>query len=366
MSDEYGNEEWVAELIQKLKRESDDKNLDDIEHKKNNNVPKILYRYRKADNNNINTLDPRKLDKEVFENQEWLNSKKYPDEQHSKRFTEHAIWLSHPNNFFDVNGNKENNSDNPLKTNVDSVLIFSDESLQEYALNILIRENLENICGKEETRNIILKDMNCKKDIIPVFKETAKKNGVTDIDELMCQITEKSKDKERIDNYRKSITERIFNGLGIACFTTDKHSDYMWENYADSGKGFCLEYDMTKYRETDRQKMEMFPVYYTDKNNNMDILIDFDYNRKSWNCKILPIILTKHISFKNEKEWRLVIGKECCENGSYCPFIKPSKIYLGYAMTRKTKKEIKKIADKMDILVISIEKGNSPNTYYEH
>jgi len=94
----------------------------------------------------------------------------------------------------------------------------------------------------------------------------------------------------------KEATDMFFRNRGVTCFSESNIEILMWSHYAKSHTGFCLEFDtsfapFSKAREVDYSKS--FPEL-----NPTQILIDKD--------KFEPLIisLTKHKSWKYEKEWR--------------------------------------------------------------
>ncbi len=351
MTDPY-NEPWVKEFLDDL-RKTKDADIDSVLSEKTPRIPKILYRYRTINDKNCNTLDERYI--------------KFI------KFINHPIWLSHPYKFANKSSDTTSDSDGsspPLEKEVDSVIYFSDEALHRYALIQEIRKYLEDYYGEKETHNLI---DNSRLDGCPITldrlkslaSDVAKNKGISDTNEVFTQLSKNA--ESQIAYYKKSIRDRMYERLAIGCFTTDKYSDYMWQNYADNGKGMCFEYDMTQFKDSAREKKELCPVYYTDEIVDMSDLIheDIDKDNEYWNTQILPILLTKKILYCQEKEWRLVIGGIGSEDGSLYPFIKPSKIYLGPLVSRNSRRRVERLAKRVNVPVVLLKKGDAPNTYQE-
>jgi len=351
MPDHY-NEPWVKEFLDDL-RKTKDADIDRVLSEKTKRIPIILYRYRTINTENCNTLDKR-----------WIKS---------QGLINHPIWLSHPYKFTNRSSDMISDSAESLpqfENEVDSVIHFSNEALHRYAFIQEIRKYLEDYYGEKETHKLIdyprLEEFPTQLDgLKSLASEVMRKKGILDTDEVFTQLSKKAEDQ--IEYYKKSIRDRMYKGLAIGCFTTEKYSNYMWKHYADNEKGMCFEYDMTKYKDSARQKKEMYPVYYTNEIIDMSYLIHEDRDRENeyWNTHILPILLTKKICYHQENEWRLVIGNIGSEDGYLCPFIKPSKIYLGPLVSRNSRRRIERLAKKINVEVVQLKKGDVPNTYHE-
>lgn len=343
MTDPY-NDPWVKEFLDDL-RNTKDADIDSVLSAKTPRIPIILYRYRAINNENCKSLDKR----------------------------DYSIWLSHPYKFTNRSSDQITESDgsSPLyEKEVDSVIHFSDKALQRFAFIQEIRKYLEDYYGENETRSLIndQRQTGCPitlDRLKSLASDVAKNKGISDTNEVFTQLSKNA--ESQIAYYKKSIRDRMYERLAIGCFTTDKYSDYMWENYADNGKGMCFEYDMTQFKDSAREKKELCPVYYTDEIVDMSDLIheDIDKDNEYWSTQILPILLTKKIQYHQEKEWRLVIGGIGSEDGSLYPFIKPSKIYLGPLVSRNSRRRVERLAKKINVQVVQLKKGDAPNTYQE-
>jgi len=87
---------------------------------------------------------------------------------------------------------------------------------------------------------------------------------------------------------------------GISCFSEKNDDLLMWSHYADSHKGFCLEFDCNREPFT-----KMYPVQYSKEIPVVDpekVLINTDNNIEI----IERLLLSKYIDWQYEKEWRII------------------------------------------------------------
>ena len=130
--------------------------------------------------------------------------------------------------------------------------------------------------------------------------------------------------KERIDNSKQqmlSLITTFFPILSafskrfstIACFSEDVKSILMWSHYADSHKGFALEYDFQPTLTKPLEKGALFPVVYSDERLDASVYITWEFLRimgvASRNPDItsaFKVALHKSRLWEYEREWRLV------------------------------------------------------------
>lgn len=105
------------------------------------------------------------------------------------------------------------------------------------------------------------------------------------------------------------IKEQGVYEVSVSCFSEENDNMLMWSHYADSHKGFCLEFD-TNYDPFTK----MFPVTYSEDIPEIDankIINNSDNNLET----IKVNLLHKYIDWEYEKEWR-VLHKE--KTTSFC------------------------------------------------
>ena len=99
----------------------------------------------------------------------------------------------------------------------------------------------------------------------------------------------------------------------IACFSEDVQSILMWSHYADSHKGFALEYDFRPTLTQPLPRAGLFPVVYSDGRYDASAFLTWGMftilGIKSINPDILASIkaaLYKSKLWEYEKEWRMI------------------------------------------------------------
>ena len=153
----------------------------------------------------------------------------------------------------------------------------------------------------------------------------------------------------------------------IACFSETPSSPPMWAHYADSHKGFVLEYEFQDYftpclnckNECVFRHYELlYPVIYTKTRFNAKDFFSSYWSQiilmnapvkvfipKDDDLAIYKVLIHKSKDWEYEKEWRII---------SHCeayPMIKqrPTAIYLGAKMKNANKNYLIKIARKLKI-----------------
>ena len=130
----------------------------------------------------------------------------------------------------------------------------------------------------------------------------------------------------RMENNLKRQCLKIKQVFLLTCFSEDVKSILMWSHYADSHKGFCIEYDMEKVSQLYRDFL--YPVIYQDQCydfTEMAIMLDASYYQAMKALEILNVnteyclkdvtnniyvpLLIKAKEWSYEKEWRIVVHK---------------------------------------------------------
>lgn len=147
----------------------------------------------------------------------------------------------------------------------------------------------------------------------------------------VCMIFPKMDRRILRETVRASIDDEIDNQLygmkkkfRIACFTENNIFPLMWAHYADSHKGFCMEYDLTKL--PDGYRYGILPVIYSDKRYDATNAVI----TRNTNLLMNPYYF-KSSHWKYEKEWRMVITEGLVADGEYYADFHDgiSGIYLG-------------------------------------
>lgn len=179
---------------------------------------------------------------------------------------------------------------------------------------------------------------------------------------------------KEIPQYRKQILQAIEKAKEflktyphIACFSETPTSPPMWAHYADSHKGFVLEYDFDNYftpclncqKKCKFRHYELiYPVIYTNTRFNakdffasywahfmlMEAPVEV-FIPKDDELAIYKTLIHKSIDWEYEKEWRIISQ---CETYPKIT-LRPIAIYLGAKMEEENKNRLIKIACNLEI-----------------
>lgn len=194
--------------------------------------------------------------------------------------------------------------------------------------------------------------------------------------------------RKEIYKYLSSLASAKYR---VACFVQDwgnpyEYDDLMWAHYAQSHKGFCIEYDVegifdsTKFRgysisymdyfnkfyygslSIEQQKQILingfFPVVYSSKRQMVSAGYAYRIGKGKSTSRIkndveinfLRSLLTKNLIWKYEREWRLIVCDELVKNlGHKIPFPFAKTIIPGHCASRELKLLLKGIADRLQI-----------------
>ena len=141
-----------------------------------------------------------------------------------------------------------------------------------------------------------------------------------------------------------SLDKRLYkmkNSLRIACFTENCLSPLMWAHYADSHKGFCIEYDLRKLAYGYR--WGLLPVIYSNKRYDATKALTV----RNSNMAMNPYFF-KSSHWKYEKEWRMVVPSNMFEDEEYYADFSDgiSAIYLGLESHKEHEDKIREIVKK--------------------
>lgn len=158
----------------------------------------------------------------------------------------------------------------------------------------------------------------------------------------------------------------------IACFSEDVTSNVMWSHYADSHKGFVIEYDFNDYINRcincekqclNRHNESLLPVRYSEErfdathlliySANLFLMQQFIQNGTALlddQLVVYKALLNKSTDWSYEKEWRLISlsdNPNCMEQIT----LKPKAIYLGFDTRPINSKILKQLAKEKNIPV---------------
>lgn len=158
--------------------------------------------------------------------------------------------------------------------------------------------------------------------------------------------------EEILDNVDKIISKHVKdnnnsyrNKTWVTCFSERYNSILMWSHYADSHKGFCIEYDFSNEKEL---SCLLSPVLYIDQTYDIR---EHDFNGEGLEfCTLL-----KSIEWNYEKEWRITICNLENARNEFLTICKPTAIFLGACIKDDNRKLLIDFARKNNIKVYQME-----------
>lgn len=204
---------------------------------------------------------------------------------------------------------------NSMKCLIDEVVWFSRPASfnDPFDCGIYIDER-----KKEDTIQEVIDEqlISLRKQGMPITKEH------TDINEY---------DIQAFDNYRSGIYELI-QSIGVYCLSSCNNDILMWGHYADSHKGFCVEYERNSSNILGNAAV---PVTYQ---HEFPSLTGGQVTSKGSDFDQLWTVKSKHWEY--EKEWRVMSS----EGGKAYQFpIKIKSIIFGARMSAENKYTLRKL-----------------------
>ncbi|MDT3367539.1 MAG: DUF2971 domain-containing protein [Bacteroidota bacterium] len=229
----------------------------------------------------------------------------------------------------------------------DSLLYFDINGIEQ-----VIEDNSRNHAGilyqwkllkkRVSDSNIPLESLDDKTRKIVLSSEDDIKNYFHSV-EFQQNLQELKKDcRDALSSMVTSLQQHAY----IGCFSEINDCPLMWGHYADSHKGFCLEYDLSNnpfYRENFNSNADchkhLYPVLYSRERYCAEEFALQQANRiMGGNLPLSDILFwfkaytNKAINWEYEKEWRIIIIPQNIEDTTkerYFLPLKPTAIYYG-------------------------------------
>lgn len=160
---------------------------------------------------------------------------------------------------------------------------------------------------------------------------------------------------EQLEAYLNTLEEKTFkvicSKMLVGCLCTDYKNSLMWSHYADSHRGFCIEYDFSGMEE--KNKVLPFPVIYSTERPKLSlkyVLNRTEKNEQLGTQSLMSALLTKDRAWEYENEWRLlceVDGDDDNSNDIEMPPI--SCVYVGAMATAENVSKLSEIAKRKGI-----------------
>ena len=154
------------------------------------------------------------------------------------------------------------------------------------------------------------------------------------------------------------VAKILQNSIRVSCFSEVCNSPIMWGHYADSGKGFCVKYEITPFNNIiwdignkciaqpnceNKSVLSILPIIYQSRRYDYIRLLEAYqgyFAASIFNLKLdlsyhdlldkLKIACFKSSAWKYEKEWRLILEVNNTEPDYYtAPFFSAAALYLG-------------------------------------
>lgn len=250
---------------------------------KNGNVPKRLFKYRKA------------VDQRTLENLE--NDK---------------LWCAKPSTFNDP-------YDSALCINNFEAEYFKDS--KEYTSFLFEKSNSD---LKSELERTMAQNPSFIDESLLSFINNQKKNIDYHIEEF---------------NKNKDVCK-------ICCFTENLDSVLMWSHYAAAHTGFVVEYNFSDLPITDFKYQYLFPVFYRQELFDLKRFLEFHRRTGKYNeCAYVIPALSKALNWKYESEWRLLLPYGTKLPPGTIPSPIPTAIFFGARISKYDRNNLIQIAE---------------------
>ena len=198
---------------------------------------------------------------------------------------------------------------------------------------------------------------------------------------------------QEIDENVRGLSNYFSKYAPMACFSEKPNNLLMWSHYADSHRGFVLEYDtdafytkctgcknITTSPTCDWKTTLLFPIVYTKQRYdatqflsdqiNIDILNKLNYPNiwgKLDELDIIKVGIYKHTQWAYEHEWRLFLYlKNNFDESNYWIDAKPVSIYMGCRISSCYEKLLIAYAKENKIKLYKMSESPSKLTYKLH
>lgn len=132
--------------------------------------------------------------------------------------------------------------------------------------------------------------------------------------------------------------------FGVVCMTPQWDNRLMWAHYANSGQGFCIEYEVDWGKQ--QPDFRYVPVQYTSEPPELCIT-EAMFTPHQFLYRVLA---TKHADWAYEQEIRLVCLTSKGQNVEVDPnFVRITKLIAGYAMPEPMRWHLKQTAERLGV-----------------
>ena len=136
------------------------------------------------------------------------------------------------------------------------------------------------------------------------FENLFDENQIYKILDQIEKILEKS--TSNIQQQLKDLCQRIRTKIGIFSLSKTERDELLWSYYADSHRGFCIEYDLEKLTELNKITAS-FDIDYKEKIPNINLETIIAKGDQAMSELLRKTSGGKSISWNHEKEFRICI-----------------------------------------------------------
>jgi len=214
--------------------------------------------------------------------------------------------------------------------------LYKYRAFNEFSLQMLITETAW--FAKPSSFNdpfdcgILIDEERMEESIQTAITEAYARNGVREEEIPRHELEIKQEDKEAFYSYRNSVNITIQN-TGIFSLSEVNNDVLMWAHYADSHKGFCIEYSRSPDNILGKTAE---PVLYQEELPSLSASAVTSRNGSGINS----LWLTKSSHWRYEREWRILSHKGGNSHEFPCRI---ASIILGLNMNRENRYTIRRI-----------------------
>lgn len=176
------------------------------------------------------------------------------------------------------------------------------------------------------------------KELNDVFESTVDSTQIDRTFEIMAKMIDKDITSENLELLKTNTNNVLANKDLFAIFSTSKDfkNELLWAHYANSHKGFCIEYDLNRLQKVDGEKNVIIqPIKYKSeppKFNVLDLVCNIE------NQIANKVAFCKSKAWGYEKELRILTMKH---GKVQHPFDAITGIYFGINSSEELKKRVK-------------------------
>ena len=158
-----------------------------------------------------------------------------------------------------------------------------------------------------------------------------------------------------------AVFKQFKSAMRVCSFTHRQDNMLMWRHYANSHKGFCIEYDVEELLAFDElNNGNLMPIIYSDFRFNINYFaIHADITKDFYKGSVNLGTLVKSSAWAYEKEWRLSIHTDLIHGSKSAQGVlhkmpKPRALYLGSKIQKNDETLLRGICDERNIQVYRV------------